>query len=137
MFCPHVVAGHPLVSSCHAGSGPRVHSSHDLCPRPLTLPRGSWLALISACHLPQHLDAALLELDCLVQRHSDVAVLEACAQAYGSYCDEGGPAHCQAVPACSRLVDMLVDMLTPLLDAFMQQEVCGCGGGAVGRVDVL
>nr|XP_036869398.1 cohesin subunit SA-2-like isoform X1 [Manis javanica] len=91
----------------------------------LQIPQYCNLHMYGTDGLDPHLDAALLELDCLVQRHSDVAVLEACAQAYGSYCDEGGPAHCQAVPACSRLVDMLVDMLTPLLDAFMQQEKQG------------
>ncbi|XP_057351955.1 cohesin subunit SA-2-like [Manis pentadactyla] len=91
----------------------------------LQIPQYCNLHMYGTDGLDPHLDAALLELDCLVQRHSDVAVLEACAQAYGSYCDEGGPAHCQAVPACSRLVDMLVDMLTPLLDTFMQQEKQG------------
>ncbi|XP_030878664.1 cohesin subunit SA-2-like isoform X3 [Leptonychotes weddellii] len=86
--------------------------------------------------LGSYLDAALLELDCLVQRHSDVAVLEACARAYGTYCDEGGSAHCQAAPACSRLVDMLVDVLTPLLDVFIQREKQGLflGHGEMGRI---
>ncbi|XP_027970808.1 cohesin subunit SA-2-like [Eumetopias jubatus] len=86
--------------------------------------------------LGSYLDAALLELDCLVQRHSDVAVLEACARAYGTYCDEGGSAHCQAAPACSRLVDMLVDVLTPLLDVFIQNEKQGLflGHGEMGRI---
>ncbi|XP_004400050.1 PREDICTED: cohesin subunit SA-2-like [Odobenus rosmarus divergens] len=86
--------------------------------------------------LGSYLDAALLELDCLVQRHSDVAVLEACARAYGTYCDEGGSAHCQAAPACSRLVDMLVDVLTPLLDVFIQHEKQGLflGHGEMGRI---
>ena len=64
-----------------------------------------------------------------MQRHSDVAVLEACARAYGAYCCEGGTAHCQAAPACSRLVDMLVDALTPLLDVFLQHEVPAVGAG--------
>lgn len=84
----------------------------------------------------QYLDAALLELDCLVQRHSDVAVLEACARAYGTYCDEGRSAHGQAAPACSRLVDMLVDALTPLLDVFIQHEKQGLflGHGEMGRI---
>lgn len=76
---------------------------------------------------PQYLDSALLELDCLVQRHSDVAVLEACARAYGAYCHEGGFAQCHAGPAWSRLVDMLVDALTPLLDVFIQHEVPALG----------
>ncbi|XP_047572559.1 cohesin subunit SA-2-like isoform X1 [Lutra lutra] len=86
--------------------------------------------------LGSYLDAALLELDCLVQRHSDVAVLEACARAYGTYCDEGGSAHGQAAPACSRLVDMLVDALTPLLDVFIQHEKQGLflGHGEMGRI---
>ncbi|XP_072600095.1 cohesin subunit SA-2-like isoform X2 [Vulpes vulpes] len=86
--------------------------------------------------LGSYLDAALLELDCLVQRHSDVAVLEACARAYGTYCDEGGSAHGQAAPACSRLVDMLVDVLTPLLDVFIQHEKQGLflGHGEMGRI---
>ncbi|XP_022374026.1 cohesin subunit SA-2-like isoform X2 [Enhydra lutris kenyoni] len=86
--------------------------------------------------LGSYLDAALLELDCLVQRHSDVAVLEACARAYGTYCDEGGSAHCQAAPACSRLVDMLVGALTPLLDVFIQHEKQGLflGHGEMGRI---
>ncbi|KAK2491965.1 hypothetical protein MC885_006310 [Smutsia gigantea] len=88
----------------------------------LQIPQYCNLHVYGTDGLDSHLHAALLELDCLVQRHSDMAVLEACVQAYGSYCDEGGPAHCQAVPACSWLVDMLVDMLTPLLDAFMQQK---------------
>ena len=68
-----------------------------------------------------------------MQRHSDVAVLEACARAYGAYCCEGGSAHCQAAPACSRLVDMLVDALTPLLDVFLQHEVPAVGAGVETR----
>ncbi|XP_053057960.1 cohesin subunit SA-1-like isoform X4 [Acinonyx jubatus] len=86
--------------------------------------------------LGSYLDSALLELDCLVQRHSDVAVLEACARAYGAYCCEGGSAHCQAAPACSRLVDMLVDALTPLLDVFLQHEKQGqfLGHHEMGRI---
>lgn len=73
-----------------------------------------------------------------MQRHSDVAVLEACARAYGTYCDEGRSAHGQAAPARSRLVDMLVDALTPLLDVFIQHEV-PAGGRSRGctRAGVL
>lgn len=121
------------------------------------MPQSPDQSFVPPTHTMQYLDAALLELDCLVQRHSDVAVLEACARTYGTYCDEGGSAHFQAAPACSRLVDMLVDALTPLLDVFIQHEVLavgvfggrmlGCGHGCGvcegcgeihgGRVDVL
>ncbi|XP_032187595.1 cohesin subunit SA-2-like isoform X3 [Mustela erminea] len=102
----------------------------------LQIPQYCNLDVYDTDGLGSYLDAALLELDCLVQRHSDVAVLEACARAYGTYCDEGRSAHGQAAPACSRLVDMLVDALTPLLDVFIQHEKQGLflGHGEMGRI---
>ncbi|XP_029786834.1 cohesin subunit SA-2-like [Suricata suricatta] len=102
----------------------------------LQIPRYCNLDVYDRDGLGSYLDSALLELDCLVQRHSDMAVLEACARAYGAYCDEGGSAHRQATPACSRLVDMLVDALTPLLDVFIQHEKQGqvLGHHEMGRM---
>ncbi|XP_039101236.1 cohesin subunit SA-2-like [Hyaena hyaena] len=102
----------------------------------LQIPQYCNLEVYDRDGLGSYLDSALLELDCLVQRHSDVAVLEACARAYGAYCHEGGFAQCHAGPACSRLVDMLVDALTPLLDVFIQHEKQGqfLGHREMGRI---
>lgn len=69
----------------------------------------------------QHLDALLRQIRDIVEKHTDIDVLEACSKTYYALCNEEFTIFNRVDIARSQLIDELADKFNRLLEDFLQE----------------
>uniref|UniRef100_A0A672UC67 Cohesin subunit SA n=1 Tax=Strigops habroptila TaxID=2489341 RepID=A0A672UC67_STRHB len=94
----------------------------------LQIPQYYDLDVYSTGHLEKHLDALLKEVKDIVDKHSDISVLEASSRTYYVLCSKEIAIYSQVDHARTQLIDELMGQLNQLLDGFWQKvSVTHCG----------
>ncbi|XP_075283659.1 cohesin subunit SA-2 isoform X2 [Opisthocomus hoazin] len=101
----------------------------------LQIPQYYDLDVYSTGHLEKHLDDLLREVKDIVDKHSDVSVLEASSRTYYILCSEEIAIYSQVDHARTQLIDELMRELNQLLDGFWQKEEGFCmDAGEISRM---
>uniref|UniRef100_A0A8C0B3G2 Cohesin subunit SA n=1 Tax=Buteo japonicus TaxID=224669 RepID=A0A8C0B3G2_9AVES len=91
----------------------------------LQLPQYFDLEIYTTGRLEKHLDALLRQIRDIVEKHTDIDVLEACSKTYHALCNEEFTIFNRVDIARSQLIDELADKFNRLLEDFLQ-EVFQC-----------
>lgn len=101
----------------------------------LQIPQYYDLDVYSTGHLEKHLDALLKEVKDIVDKHSDISVLEASSRTYYVLCSKEIAIYSQVDHARTQLIDELMGQLNQLLDGFWQKEEGFCtDAGEISRM---
>uniref|UniRef100_A0A8C3JYQ2 Stromal antigen 2 n=1 Tax=Calidris pygmaea TaxID=425635 RepID=A0A8C3JYQ2_9CHAR len=87
----------------------------------LQLPQYFDLEIYTTGRLEKHLDALLRQIRDIVEKHTDIDVLEACSKTYHALCNEEFTIFNRVDIARSQLIDELADKFNRLLEDFLQE----------------
>uniref|UniRef100_A0A8B9IVE2 Cohesin subunit SA n=1 Tax=Amazona collaria TaxID=241587 RepID=A0A8B9IVE2_9PSIT len=90
----------------------------------LQLPQYFDLEIYTTGRLEKHLDALLRQIRDIVEKHTDIDVLEACSKTYHALCNEEFTIFNRVDIARSQLIDELADKFNRLLEDFLDLEYC-------------
>ncbi|XP_063288178.1 cohesin subunit SA-2 [Pelobates fuscus] len=88
----------------------------------LQLPQYFDLEIYTTGRLEKHLESLLRQIRNIVEKHTDVDVLEACSKTYHALCNEEFTIFNRVDIAKSQLIDELADKFNRLLEDFLQEE---------------
>uniref|UniRef100_A0A8C3JYJ9 Cohesin subunit SA n=1 Tax=Calidris pygmaea TaxID=425635 RepID=A0A8C3JYJ9_9CHAR len=86
----------------------------------LQLPQYFDLEIYTTGRLEKHLDALLRQIRDIVEKHTDIDVLEACSKTYHALCNEEFTIFNRVDIARSQLIDELADKFNRLLEDFLK-----------------
>ncbi|KQK77836.1 cohesin subunit SA-2 isoform X4 [Amazona aestiva] len=114
-------------AECHPpvgrGTGKRYSVDAEKVTNLLQLPQYFDLEIYTTGRLEKHLDALLRQIRDIVEKHTDIDVLEACSKTYHALCNEEFTIFNRVDIARSQLIDELADKFNRLLEDFLQEIV--------------